>query len=67
MRTDKIIAEIDAEITRLKQVRDLLSSNESKHSAQRARKDRKLSAAARKRISEAQRKRWAKQKATTKG
>ena len=38
-----------------------------KDPAQCARKHRKLSDAARMRISEAQRKRWAKQKATTKG
>ena len=59
--TDRIIAEVDAEITRLKQVRALLSS-ETKAGTKPTRKRRKLSAAARKRIAEAQRKRWAKQK-----
>jgi len=65
MTTDKIIAEIDAEIARLRQVRALLSGDETKKAATSATpKKRKMSAAARKRIADAQRKRWAKQKAT---
>jgi len=58
MTTDKIIAEIDAEIARLKQVRALLSTTKGEP----IRKRHKLSKAARARIAAAQRLRWAKQK-----
>lgn len=78
MAMDTVIAQIDAEIARLNQVRSLLASagktsvgiHNSK--AKRApaktktRKKRVLSAAARKRIADAQRKRWAAQKAKRK-
>jgi hypothetical protein len=55
MTIDNILASIDSEIAQLKQARALLSN---KH---------KMSAAARKRIGDAQRKRWAKQKAAATG
>ena len=66
MTTEQIIAEIDAEIARLKQARALFSDDADKETVAAApiRKRRKMSAAARKRIGDAQRKRWAKQKAT---
>lgn len=65
MTLDKILASIDAEIARLKQVRALLSSDGNKKTAAAApgRTRRKLSAGSRKKIADAQRKRWAKQKA----
>lgn len=61
MTLDNIIASLDAEIARLRQARAVLSKLTSE--AAPVRKRRKLSAAARKRIADAQRKRWAKQKA----
>ena len=65
MTTDKILASIDSEITLLRQARALLSSDGTKNTTAAApvRKKRKMSAAARKKIADAQRKRWAKQKA----
>ena len=61
---DNILASIDAEIAQLKQARALLSVDGTKATATSAApKKRKMSAAARKRIADAQRKRWAKQKA----
>lgn len=65
MTTNKILAALDAEINRLQQVRKLLASagtqtSETKPVAKKRRP--KLSAAARKRIGDAQRARWAKQK-----
>jgi len=63
MTLDHIIASIDAELSKLKQVRSILSGSLVKKAASPIRKRRKMSAAARKRIAEAQRKRWAKQKA----
>jgi hypothetical protein len=73
MTIDSLIAEIDGEIKRLQQARVLLSGNHGRHiSATKAAtkgatgKRRTLSTAARKRIAEAQRKRWAKQKAANK-
>jgi hypothetical protein len=67
MTLDNIVSSIDAEIARLKQVRALLSSDGTKKTDISAKpKKRKMSAAARKRIGDAQRKRWAKQKAATK-
>jgi hypothetical protein len=67
MAIDNIVSSIDAEIARLKQARALLSSSDGKKTATAApvRKRRKLSKAARAKIADAQRKRWAKQKAAT--
>jgi hypothetical protein len=60
--TEKILAEIDAEIARLMQARALLSGGGVRKSpAAPVRKRRKMSAAARKRIGDAQRLRWSKQ------
>jgi hypothetical protein len=66
MTIDKILASIDSEIAQLKQARALLSGDGPKKTAATPTtpKKRKMSAAARKRIGDAQRKRWAKQKAT---
>lgn len=75
MSIETILAEIDAEIARLSQVRALLagsrtissSGTRSKPSpARKTRRKRVLSAEARKRIADAQRKRWAAQKAKAK-
>jgi hypothetical protein len=68
MTIETILASIDSEIARLKQVRALLSGGGTKKVASAApvRKRRKLSAASRKKIADAQRKRWANQKATGK-
>jgi hypothetical protein len=76
MSIESILAEIDAEIARLKEVRSLLagsgsvvSTNAARKSGKppvKARKRRKLSAEARKRIADAQRKRWAAQRAKSK-
>jgi hypothetical protein len=75
MAIDTILAQIDAEIARLTQVRSLLAnagsstavSSKAKKSLIKTRKKRVLSADARKRIADAQRKRWAAQRAKTKG
>jgi hypothetical protein len=75
MAIDSILAQLDSEIARLTQVRSLLANSgkvsaklpERKTSkAPKTRKKRVLSAEARKRIADAQRKRWAAQKAKTK-
>jgi hypothetical protein len=75
MSIETILAEIDAEISRLTQVRSLLagsravtsSGSKSKTSKGPGRKKKRvLSAEARKRIADAQRKRWAAQKARSK-
>lgn len=79
MSIDSILALIDAEIARLKQVRSLLGNSgevavkvterkTKKKSAKvkKAKKTRVLSPEARKRIADAQRKRWAAQKAKAK-
>jgi hypothetical protein len=73
MSIESIVSQIDAEIARLTQVRSLLASTGSfsakptttklKSTAAKPRKKRVLSAEARKRIADAQRKRWAAQKA----
>lgn len=70
MTIANIIEELDAEIARLEQVRTLLSngrglrvSNPSVGNVVAAPKKRTLSPEARKKIAEAQRKRWAAQKA----
>ena len=75
MSIETILAEIDAEIARLTQVRSLLagsravttSGSKSKTSKGPGKKKKRvLSADARKRIADAQRKRWAAQKAKSK-
>jgi hypothetical protein len=76
MSIESILAEIDAEIARLTQVRSLLAGSRSNSSSSsvnkstkgpgKRRKKRVLSPEARKRIAEAQRKRWAAQKAKSK-
>lgn len=63
MDVKELIASINEEISRLQQARALLAGNGRGHAAVRfARTRRTLSAEARARIAEAQRKRWAKQK-----
>jgi hypothetical protein len=66
MTVDNILASIDSEIAHLKQARALLSGDGTKKTptAAPARKRRKMSVVSRKKIADAQRKRWAKQKAT---
>jgi hypothetical protein len=78
MATDSILALIDAEIARLSQVRSLLSGagkvspivterkNRKTPAKAKTSKARVLSPEARKRIADAQRKRWAAQKAKSK-
>jgi hypothetical protein len=77
MGIDSILAEIDAEIARLTEARALLASMGSatsaatkgkgaKKPARKAGKKRVLSPEARKRIADAQRKRWAAQRAKAK-
>jgi hypothetical protein len=66
MSIDTIVAEIDAEIARLQQARNLLDGLQSRTTSEPAKKPakrRKLSAKARKAIADAQHKRWAKIKA----
>jgi len=74
MANDSIVALIDAEIARLTQVRSLLASSgklslkttepkTKKAGAGKVRKKRVLSPEARKRIADAQRRRWAAQRA----
>lgn len=71
MSTDRILELVDEEIARLKQVRQLIagttapSSSSTLKAAKPGRKRRHLSAAARKKIADAQRLRWAKQKKVT--
>jgi hypothetical protein len=65
MTLESILASIDSEIAQLKQARALLSGDgTNKTATPPTPKKRKMSAAARKRIGDAQRRRWAKQKAT---
>lgn len=75
MTIDSILSQLDAEIARLTQVRALLANSAKSTSkfalpkvgkATTRRKKRVLSAEARKRIADAQRKRWAAQKAKSK-
>ncbi len=76
MTIDSILAQIDAEITRLTEVRNLLAGTgkvgpavierKTRKIAVKTHKKRVLSAEARKRIADAQRKRWAAQKAKAK-
>jgi len=63
MDSAKMLAEVRSEIERLQKVAALLEGGSSGRTASRGRGKRKpLSAEARARIAEAQRKRWAKQK-----
>jgi len=74
MAIESILAQIDSEIARLTQARSLLAGSGSSTTTQRknrksagkARKTRVLSPEARKRIADAQRKRWAAQRAKSK-
>ena len=76
MTIEAILAEIDAEISRLTEARRLLSAAGSssakpakrgpKKSTAKVRKTRVLSADARKRIADAQKRRWAAQKSKSK-
>lgn len=80
MAIDSILAEIDAEIERLTQARKLLagatgaasfatprkSAGAAKGAAKKGKRTRVLSAEARKRIADAQRRRWAAQKSKAK-
>jgi hypothetical protein len=68
MDVNSILASIDEEISRLTAVRQLLAGSDTMKTSPKsspskpARKRRRLSAEARKRIADAQRARWAKQK-----
>jgi hypothetical protein len=76
MTIDSILSQLDSEIARLTQVRSLLAQSakatsklgigRNSKAGTRRRKKRVLSAEARKRIADAQRKRWAAQKAKSK-
>jgi hypothetical protein len=74
MDLKSIIADIDAEISRLQQARGLLAGipvaaskgSQSTGGPLKGRKRRKMSAAARAKMSAAQKKRWAKTKSTKK-
>jgi hypothetical protein len=76
MAIDNILAQIDSEIARLQQARKLLANlgtaaaaggrKAAKSAAQKPARKRKISAEGRKRIAEAQRKRWAAQRAKAK-
>jgi hypothetical protein len=76
MATDSILAQIDSEIARLQQARKLLANlgittksagrKAAKTATAKPAKKRKISAEGRKRIAEAQRKRWAAERAKAK-
>jgi hypothetical protein len=68
MEVSQLVAEVDQEIARLQQVRNLLTGGGGFPGPfkQKAKKKRVLSAEAREKIAAAQRKRWAKQKRTAK-
>lgn len=76
MTIDSILSQLDSEIARLTQVRSLLAQSAKTttkfsvgkvaKTGTKRRKKRVLSAEARKRIADAQRKRWAAQKAKSK-
>jgi hypothetical protein len=76
MAIESILSQIDSEIARLTQVRSLLANSgkvaakfterKASKAGVKPRKERVLSAEARKRIADAQRKRWAAQKAKAK-
>jgi hypothetical protein len=71
MNTQDILSAIDAEIARLQSARSLLAGTAKRRGrppmggSPSAPKKRTMSAAGRRRIAEAQRKRWAKQKAAS--
>lgn len=65
METNQIIAELDKEIARLREARALLSGSPHAFKATTP-KRRNLSAEARKKIADAQKKRWAKVKKAVK-
>ena len=69
MTIESLLSSIDSEISRLQQARALLAgvskSGSSPKATSKPRRKRKLSAEARKRIADAQRKRWAAQKKKT--
>jgi hypothetical protein len=75
MNLNSIVAEIDAEISKLQQARRLLAgltaagttSSGTTNAVLKGRKRKKMSAAARAKISAAQKKRWAKTKYAKKG
>lgn len=64
METTEILREIDSEIARLQQARELLSGGGTGARVGRRSGKRVLSPEARARIAAAQRKRWAKQKSS---
>lgn len=69
MSREQLIAAVDEEIARLEKVRELLQSDGASRAlsssfGNRPRKKRVLSAEARARIAAAQKRRWAKQKAS---
>jgi low affinity Fe/Cu permease len=68
MDTSALLSQIDAEISRLQEARNLLAGRDSPtHQTVRGiRKKRFMSAEAREKIAAAQRKRWAKQKKAAK-
>ena len=71
METKEMLAQIDAEISRLQQARSILAGpgkngRKSTKTVESARKKRKLSPEARARIAAAQKARWAKARKTAK-
>jgi len=63
MNTEQIVQEVEAEISRLQNVVALLRGSSSSSSTKASRRGKRtLSAAARKKISDAQKARWAKQR-----
>jgi hypothetical protein len=75
MAIESILAQIDSEIAKLTQVRSLLAGSggsssvaarKTRKAPAKAKKSRVLSPEARKRIADAQRRRWAAQKAKSK-
>jgi hypothetical protein len=68
MNTSELLTAIDSEISRLQQVRSLLTGGKNGHTrpGKKPAKKRILSAEARERIAAAQRKRWAAQKKAAK-
>jgi hypothetical protein len=66
MNSTELIEVIDAEISRLQAVRNLVDGTGARNEAKRRRGKRRLSAEARARISAAQKKRWAQQKKAAK-
>jgi hypothetical protein len=68
MTFDNLLSSLDAEILRLQQARAILAGavNSAVFPTSKARRKRVMSEDARKRIAEAQRKRWAAQRGTNK-